>query len=58
MRHPTVSSLAEFLVKAGTQAAAETEAKDKKLDHRMARQRKAFGRKRKRRGGAYGGEAR
>ena len=58
MRHPTISSLAQFLTQtAGAAAGENAEAKKQQLDNRMARQRKAFGRKRKRRSGPRRGEA-
>ena len=44
MRHPTVSSLAQHLGEGAAPAAREAEARQKKLDERMARQRRALGR--------------
>ncbi|HKV09740.1 MAG TPA: MupA/Atu3671 family FMN-dependent luciferase-like monooxygenase, partial [Thermoanaerobaculia bacterium] len=44
MRHPTVASLAQHLGEGTAPAAREAEARQKKLDERMARQRRALGR--------------
>jgi hypothetical protein len=45
MRHPTVGSLARYLGESAAPAAAVAEsARQKKLEERMARQRRALGR--------------